>query len=214
MKINNDIFFRNLISHRDTLQKLDIIADTVSEAGVVIAETLISGGRVFFCGNGGSAADAQHLAAEFSGRYMKERRPLDGIALHCNTSALTAIGNDYSFDEVFARQLMAHGRKGDLLVAISTSGNSSNVVKAIEEAKKLGIFTVGMTGSNGGSLRDAADMLIAVPSDSTPRVQEMHIMIGHILCEIAEELVARAETGEVHGVLAPAPVLKTVPDNM
>ena len=190
MKINNEIFFENLSSHKNVLQKLDCVADIVSEAGEAISRALISGGRVFFCGNGGSAADAQHLAAEFSGRYKTERPPLDGIALHCNTSALTAVANDYSFDEIFARQIAAHGRKGDVLVAISTSGNSSNIVKASEKAKEMGIFTIGMTGLHGGRLKDKVDMLIAVPSDSTPRIQEMHIMIGHILCEIAEKVVA------------------------
>lgn len=194
MKSGRDIFFKNLDGHRNVLQKLDCIADPVSEAGEAISKALISGGRVFFCGNGGSAADAQHLAAEFSGRYQTERPPLDGIALHCNTSAITAIGNDFSFDEIFARQLAAHGRSGDVLVAISTSGNSSNILKAAEKAKDMGIFTIGMTGSHGGKLKDTVDMLIAVPSDSTPRIQEMHIMIGHILCEIAEELVTTAET--------------------
>lgn len=192
MKSGRDIFFKNLDGHRNVLQKLDCIADPVSEAGEAISKALISGGRVFFCGNGGSAADAQHLAAEFSGRYQTERPPLDGIALHCNTSAITAIGNDFSFDEIFARQLAAHGRSGDVLVAISTSGNSSNILKAAEKAKDMGIFTIGMTGSHGGKLKDTVDMLIAVPSDSTPRIQEMHIMIGHILCEIVETLVIKS----------------------
>ena len=196
MKSGRDIFFKNLDGHRNVLQKLDCIADPVSEAGEAISKALISGGRVFFCGNGGSAADAQHLAAEFSGRYQTERPPLDGIALHCNTSAITAIGNDFSFDEIFVRQLAAHGRSGDVLVAISTSGNSSNILKAAEKAKDMGIFTIGMTGSHGGKLKNTVDMLIAVPSDSTPRIQEMHIMIGHILCEIAENLVRKAKRYE------------------
>lgn len=191
---NNDIFFKNLTGHRDVLQKMDSIAELVSEAGETIAKALLSGGRIFFCGNGGSAADAQHLAAELSGRYLKERRPLDGIALHCNTSALTAIGNDYSFDDIFARQLMAHGRKGDVLVAISTSGNSMNIIRALETAQEIGIFTIGMTGSGGGKIRNVAEMLIEVPSDSTPRIQEMQIIIGHVICEIVENLVTSTET--------------------
>ena len=190
---NNDIFFKNLTGHRDVLQKMDSIAELVLEAGETITKALLSGGRIFFCGNGGSAADAQHLAAELSGRYLKERRPLDGIALHCNTSALTAIGNDYSFDDIFARQLMAHGRKGDVLVAISTSGNSMNIIRALETAQEIGIFTIGMTGSGGGKIRNVAEMLIEVPSDSTPRIQEMQIIIGHVLCEIAENLVTSTE---------------------
>lgn len=183
---NIDIFFSNISDHEKTLKKMDLLAGDVSKAGDAASKSLMSGGRVFFCGNGGSAADSQHLAAELSGRYLKERRPLDGIALHCNTSAITAIGNDYSFDEVFARQLLAHGRKGDVLVAISTSGNSMNIIRAIETAREIGMVTIGMTGLDGGKIRHIADILIAVPSDFTPRIQEMHIMIGHVICEIVE----------------------------
>ncbi len=186
---NNDTFFKNLIEHGNVLQKMYSIEDVVSEAGEKIAKALQSGGRVFFCGNGGSAADAQHLAAELSGRYLKERRPLDGIALHCNASALTAIGNDYSFDEIFARQLFAHGRRGDILVAISTSGNSMNIIRAMEAAEEIGIFTIGMTGAGGGKMRNMADILISVPSDCIPRIQEMHIMVGHIMCEIMDDIL-------------------------
>lgn len=190
---NNDIFFKNLMEHGNVLQRMDAVADIVSNAGNIIAGAILSGGRIFFCGNGGSASDAQHLAAEFSGRYLKERRPFDGIALHCNASALTAIGNDYSFSEIFARQLLAHGRRGDVLVAISTSGNSMDIIRAAETAKEIGIFTIGMTGADGGKLRSAVDTLIAVPSDSTPRIQEMHILVGHAICEIVENRVILSE---------------------
>ena len=157
----------------------------------ITAETVQTGRTVFFCGNGGSAADAQHLAAELSGRYLRDRRPLDGIALHCNTSAMTAIANDYSFDKIFARQLEAHGRQGDVLVAISTSGNSANVIEAAEEAHRLGMSVIGMTGADGGRMKELADILIAVPSAFTPRIQEMHIMAGHVMCEMVEDAVCQ-----------------------
>lgn len=185
--MNEDIFLSNLRLHMETAEKTAALSASVAAAADLLTEALLSGGRVFFCGNGGSAADAQHLAAELSGRYLKDRRPLDGTALHCNTSALTAIGNDYGFDEIFARQLAAHGRKGDVLVALSTGGNSANVLKALEAARSAGIRTIGMTGNGGGKMKGAADVLIAVPSSSAPRIQEMHIFIGHALCEMAEK---------------------------
>ena len=186
-----EIFMRNLEDHKLVLDKMAALSDVIAKAGDVMSSALASGGRVFFCGNGGSAADAQHLAAELSGRYLRDRRPLDGIALHCNTSAMTAIANDYAFDKIFARQLEAHGRQGDVLVAISTSGNSANVIEAAKEAHRLGMSVIGMTGADGGRMKELADMLIAVPSAFTPRIQEMHIMAGHVMCEMVEDAVCQ-----------------------
>ena len=155
------------------------IADTCTEA-------FCNGNKVLFCGNGGSAADAQHLAAEFSGRFYYDRPPLPSEALHANTSYLTAVANDYSFDEVYARLLKATGKEGDVLIALSTSGNSPNIIRALETARELGIITVGFTGETGGRMKNLCDYLVNVPSADTPRIQESHIMIGHILCEIVE----------------------------
>lgn len=148
-----------------------------------MAERLRRGCRILVCGNGGSAADAQHLAAELSGRYLKERRALAGIALTTDTSALTAIGNDYGFDQVFSRQVEALGRPGDLLIGISTSGNSPNVLKAVESAKQLGLRTLGLLGRDGGKLKDLVDDALIVPSPVTARIQEVHQMIYHFWCE-------------------------------
>lgn len=143
--------------------------------------------KVLFCGNGGSAADAQHLAAELSGRFYYDREPLYAEALHVNTSYLTAVANDYAYEDVYARMLRASGQKGDIVVGISTSGNSKNVVKAFEIAKQKGMLTVALTGEGGGKMGEMADVLLAVPSKDTPRIQECHIMIGHIVCEMVEK---------------------------
>jgi D-sedoheptulose 7-phosphate isomerase len=148
-----------------------------------------NGGKVLFCGNGGSAADAQHLAAEFSGRFYYDRPPLYAEALHVNSSFVTAVANDYSYDEVYARMIRAMGRKGDILVAISTSGNSVNILRAVDAALELGMIVVGMTGKTGGLMKDKCSFLFNPPSTDTPRVQESHIMIGHILCELVEVAV-------------------------
>jgi len=144
-------------------------------------------GKVLFCGNGGSAADAQHISAELSGRYKLDRKPLFAEALHVNSSFMTAVANDYAYDEVYARMVEAAGRTGDILVAISTSGNSSNVIKAIQRAKGAGMTVVGMTGSTGGEMKDLCDVLLNVPSTNTPRIQEAHILMGHIICELTEK---------------------------
>jgi len=157
----------------------------VAQAGDM-AERLKRGGRILICGNGGSAADAQHFAAELSGRYVKERRALAGIALTVDTSALTAIGNDYGFDRVFSRQVEAIGRPGDLLVGISTSGNSANVILAVEAARALGMRTLGLLGRDGGRLKDLADDALVVPSKVTARIQEVHLMIYHFWCEVLD----------------------------
>ena len=158
-----------------------------------IAEEMIrafrEGKKVLFCGNGGSAADAQHLAAELSGKFYLDREPLPAEALHVNTSYLTATANDYSFNEVFARLVRGTGKKGDILVGISTSGNSANVIRAVEEAKKKVMLTVGFTGESGGKMKEIVDFLINVPTADTPRIQEAHILVGHIICEIVEKKI-------------------------
>ncbi|MBK8555373.1 MAG: D-sedoheptulose 7-phosphate isomerase [Lewinellaceae bacterium] len=146
-------------------------------------------GKVLFCGNGGSAADAQHLAAELSGRFYTDRPPLFAEALHVNGSFVTAVANDYNYDTVYARIVQAAGRPGDVLVAISTSGNSPNILRAIEKAKEQGMKVVGMTGESGGKMAAMVDVLLNVPSRDTPRIQESHILIGHILCEITEKTI-------------------------
>lgn len=164
--------------------------DLVARMGEAVADVLAGGGKVLFCGNGGSAADCQHLAAELVGRFAKERPALAAIALTVDTSALTAIGNDYSFDRVFARQVEALGREGDALVAISTSGRSRNVLLALEAARERGMRTLALTGEGGRGM--VADLCLAVPSRETPRIQECHILLGHILCDIAESRLFQA----------------------
>ena len=154
-----------------------------------ITESLKGGGKIHFCGNGGSAADAQHLAAELSGRFYYDRPPLNAEALHCNSSYLTAVGNDYGYDEIFARLMRGTGHKGDILVGISTSGNSKNIIKAYEVCKEMGIKTISMTGLTGGEMKKYTDILLNVPSTDTPRIQECHIMIGHIICELVESAI-------------------------
>lgn len=143
--------------------------------------------KMLFCGNGGSASDAQHIASELSGRFYKDRPPLYAEALHVNSSYMTAVANDYGYDETYARMVEASGRKGDVLVGISTSGNSPNVVKAMQSAKEIGMVTVGFTGCKGGKMKEICDIMIQVPSDDTPRIQEVHILVGHIICQLIEE---------------------------
>lgn len=172
--------------------KQDILNSTefvgkIQQAINLIVEAYKNGKKVLFCGNGGSAADAQHLAAELSGRFYYDRKPLYAEALHVNTSYLTAVANDYSYEDIFARILEAEGGEGDILVGISTSGNSANVLKAFEVAKRKGMHTIAFTGNGGGKMADKSDVLLAVPSKDTPRIQESHIMIGHIICEMVEK---------------------------
>ncbi len=152
-----------------------------------ITHAFKKGNAVYFAGNGGSAADAQHLAAEFSGRFYKDRKALPSDALHCNTSYLTAVANDYSYEVIYARLLEGLAKPGDVLVGISTSGNSGNIVKAFEMAKSIGVVTVGFTGAAGGKMKELSDFLINIPSTTTPRIQESHILVGHIICELVEE---------------------------
>lgn len=161
----------------------------INDAAMMCVESLKNGRKIHFCGNGGSAADAQHLAAELSGRFYYDRPPLNAEALHVNTSYLTAVANDYSYDVIYARMLQASAKKGDVFVGISTSGNSGNILKAIEVAKEIGVKTIGMTGESGGKMADCCDILLNVPSKCTPRIQESHIMIGHIICEIIEATI-------------------------
>ena len=181
-----------IIAERFT-DRLDVFGKTMEQMDVIqlmaerCKEALKSGNKVLFCGNGGSAADAQHLAAELIGRFQKERRSLASVALTTDTSILTAVANDYGYDEVFARQVEGLGRSGDVLIGISTSGNSANVVKAALKARDTGMHTIAFTGEGGGKLKDICDITFAVPSKVTARIQEMHIMVGHIICELVEE---------------------------
>jgi D-sedoheptulose 7-phosphate isomerase len=176
----------------DTKQQLlqdEALISTINEVTEVIIAAFKNGNKVLFCGNGGSAADAQHLAAEFSGRFYTDRNPLPSEALHCNTSYLTAVANDYSFDVVYSRMVKGMGQKGDVLVGLSTSGNSANIIKAMEQAASLGMATVGFTGATGGKMKGLCDYLINVPSTDTPRIQECHITVGHIICQLAEAAI-------------------------
>ena len=173
--------------HLEVARALPRLASDVAKAVEMIHSSLAAGGKLLIAGNGGSAADAQHIAAELTGRFLRERKPLPALALHANSSALTAIGNDYGYEHVFARELAAHARPGDVLLAISTSGGSKNILRAIEEARQKKVAVIGMTGEYGGAMRTACDLCLCVPSKSTARIQEMHIMIGHTICELLEE---------------------------
>jgi D-sedoheptulose 7-phosphate isomerase len=181
------LFKSNLEVLSALLENLSLLDVDISRAGKMASDTLLQGGKIFFCGNGGSAADSQHLAAELTGRFVNDRRPLAAIALSTDTSALTCISNDYSFDEIFARQVMGLGRVEDLLIGISTSGNSQNIIRAVEEAKNIGIRTLGLLGRDGGQLKNLCDHNIIVPSNITARIQECHILIGHTLCGLIEQ---------------------------
>lgn len=162
------------------------LQNTILKSVDVISESFRLGNRVMFCGNGGSAADAQHLAAELSGRFYKDRKALPADALHCNSSYLTAVANDYNYDSIYSRLVDGTMKKGDILIGISTSGNSRNIVSAFEVANKKNIITIGLTGKDGGLIGQLSDYLLNMPSDDTPRVQESHILIGHIICELVE----------------------------
>jgi D-sedoheptulose 7-phosphate isomerase len=178
--------------HLQVARVLPGLAVSVSTAVDMISSSLAAGGQLLVAGNGGSAADAQHIAAELTGRFKRERQPLRAMALHANTSALTAIGNDYGYEYVFARELSAHARPGDVLLAISTSGNSPNILRAIEAARRCKVAVIGMTGDCGGKMRSLCDLCLCVGSKSTARIQEMHITIGHTICELLEERLADA----------------------
>jgi len=168
-----------ILSNEELLSKIEKVAD-------LIVNAYMNDKKVLLCGNGGSAADAQHISAELSGRFKIDRKPLFAEALHVNTSFLTAVANDYSFEKVYERLVEAFGREGDILIGISTSGNSANVINAVKKAKEIGMITIGFTGETGGKLKNFVDILINVPSKDTPRIQEAHITIGHIICELVE----------------------------
>lgn len=173
--------------HLQVVEQLKSLSDSIHQVAQLILNAFKQGNKLLLCGNGGSAADAQHIAAEFTGRYQKEREPLPALALHTNISAVTATGNDYSYDQIYEREVKAHGKKGDILIAISTSGHSKNILLAVQAAKERNLTTIGFTGSQGGKLKELCDLSLCVPSDFTPRIQESHILIGHILCELVED---------------------------
>lgn len=181
-----DIIKASIATKQQVLSDENLL-ETIHHVVTVIVKAFKDGKRVYFCGNGGSAADAQHLAAEFSGRFYTDRKALPAEALHCNTSYLTAVANDYSFDVVYARIVDGIGQAGDVLVGLSTSGNSANIIRAFESAKQNGMITVGFTGLTGGQMKATSDYLINIPSTDTPRIQESHIMAGHIICQLVEE---------------------------
>ena len=178
---------KEFLAHQETIAKvIETMQEPLLEASKLAVETLRAGNKILLCGNGGSAADAQHIAAELTGRYKTERRGLPGIALTTDTSALTAIGNDYGYDRVFDRQVEALANKGDLIIGISTSGNSKNIVSALKLGKELGCKTLGFSGRDGGAMNEVCDVNLIVPSSDTPRIQEMHILFGHTICQIVD----------------------------
>jgi len=179
--IQASIDVKQLIVNDSELQR------SVEASIEAIVSAFRSGNKVLFCGNGGSAADAQHLAAEFSGRFYIDREALPAEALHVNTSYLTAVANDYSFDVIYSRLVNGIGKKGDVLIALSTSGNSVNIIKALEAAREKGMITIGFTGKTGGKMKELCDHLVNIPSRDTPRIQESHILLGHIICQLVEE---------------------------
>ncbi len=191
-KIKN-IIQASIDTKQQVLENEELIT-TINKVVDVITSAFKNGHRVYFCGNGGSAADAQHLAAEFSGRFYTDRKALPAEALHCNTSYLTAVANDYGYDVVYARMIEGIGQKGDVLVGLSTSGNSANIIHAFESAKQKGMSTIAFTGISGGQMRSLSDHLINIPSSDTPRIQESHIMAGHIICQLVEEKMFNPNT--------------------
>ena len=196
MKQNQNLFQNNLREHLALFEMLPQLESNVQQAGTLIGEALAAGRKLMLCGNGGSAADSQHIAAELTGRFIHDRRPLAAVALTTDTSALTCIANDYSFEDVFARQVAALGAPGDCLIGISTSGNSRNLIKAAEAARGIGMRIIGLLGRDGGALRALCDVAIVVPSATTARIQEAHIMIGHTLCGMVESALGLAGTDQ------------------
>tara|TARA_B100001059_G_scaffold125455_1_gene125479 strand:+ start:596 stop:1174 length:579 start_codon:yes stop_codon:yes gene_type:complete len=163
------------------------IKNTINKSVDIILEALIRGNKLYFCGNGGSAADAQHLAAEFTGKFYLDRQALPAEALHCNTSYMTAVANDYSYEDVYSRMIEGVSKPGDVLIGLSTSGNSKNIIKALKVAKLNKLHTISFTGLNGGLMKNHSDYLLDIPSENTPRIQECHILIGHIICQLVEK---------------------------
>lgn len=187
-----DTIIRSIESSISTKQQIlanPQLIETIQAVAEVMVNALKGGKRILWCGNGGSAADAQHLAAELSGRFYYDRPPLNSEAMHCNTSYMTAVANDYGYDLIYSRMIDGACKPGDVLVGISTSGNSKNICNAFRKAKDLGVITVAMTGATGGEMKTMADYLLNVPSTDTPRIQESHIMLGHIICEIVEATI-------------------------
>ena len=179
---------REIERHKEVVDEVyTVLPRQIQQAAELLVETLANGGKILLCGNGGSAADAQHIAAELTGRYKVERRGLPAIALTTDSSALTAIANDYGYERVFERQVEALATEKDLLIGISTSGTSPNVLRALERANALGCLTIGLSGREGGTMNELCDLNLVVPSDDTPRIQEMHILIGHILCQMVDD---------------------------
>lgn len=192
-------FERSLAEHQALFQVLGQLAEPISIATGLVADSLRARGKVLLCGNGGSAADAQHIAAELVGRFRSDRAPLAAIALAADPSIVTAVANDYSFSDVFARQVLAYGRRGDCLIGFSTSGNSDNVIEAVRAARSVGASTIAISGCGGGRLKGLADVDIIVPSDTTARIQEAHGFIGHTMCEGIEQALGLAAVEEVNG---------------
>lgn len=188
----SNVYPQGLQEHLDLFHSLPSLAAEVERAAGIVAATLRDGRKLMLCGNGGSAADSQHIAAEMAGRFVRDRRPLAAVALSTDTSTMTCIANDYTFDEVFSRQVTGLGMRGDCLLAISTSGNSRNVVRAAEVAGTAGIRVIGLLGKGGGVLRDLCDVSLVVPSQTTARIQEAHIFLGHTLCALVEEALGLA----------------------
>jgi D-sedoheptulose 7-phosphate isomerase len=192
MKAPTTTLPQTLAEHIDVCQRVASLAEPVRDAAMQVARALGNGRKLMLCGNGGSASDCQHIAAELVGRFVSDRRALAAIALTTDTSCLTSVANDYSYDDVFARQVLGLGQAGDCLLAISTSGNSKNVMRAVDAARSVGVFTIGLLGRDGGALSKLCDLAIVVPSQTTARIQEAHILIGHTLCAMIEESLGLA----------------------
>lgn len=178
---------QNSIHVKQAVLANEELLHTIGQVTELMTEAFQKGHKVLFCGNGGSAADAQHLAAEFSGRFYTDRDPLPSEALHCNSSYLTAVANDYGYEYVYSRLLKGMAKPGDVLVGLSTSGNSANILHAFAQAREMGVTTIAFTGDNGGKLKPLSDYLVNIPDKDTPRIQECHIMVGHIICQLVEE---------------------------
>lgn len=187
MKLRINKYIESASASFNSLLTNEVLKDSIYKATSMCIEAFKKNKKVHLCGNGGSASDAQHIAAELSGRFYTDRPPLYAEALHVNSSYMTAVANDYGYEATYARMIEAAGRKGDVIIGISTSGNSPNVVKAMRKAKELELLTIGFTGESGGKMKEICDIMICVPSDDTPRIQEAHILIGHIICQLIEE---------------------------
>jgi len=184
-----DSIIKASINVKEVILNSSFLKQELSKSIEIITTCFKNGNKIFFCGNGGSAADAQHLAAEFSGRFYIDRVALPAEALHCNTSYLTAVGNDYGYEFIYSRILEGVAKKGDVLIGLSTSGNSLNIINAMKIARKMGVYLIAFTGSNGGKMKELADIFLNVPSNDTPRIQESHILLGHIICELVEKKI-------------------------